>query len=288
MASRHSIPLPYLLPSLLFLIAVILFPLIYGFYLSFTDLSFRVPESGRLIGLGNYLSLFSDVDCQHSLVRTMYFVAISITTTLLIGVGLSFLFYFYNPIGSSLFRTLFLIPITIPPVVIGLNFRFMLTPEIGVVSYIINSFLGYKIDFFSPELALTTIALVDAWQWSPFVFAIYLTALEGLPKGPIEAAQLDGASKRQLISNIILPMTKPILLAMGIIRLMDSLREFDKVYVMTKGGPGSASEIINLYIWKVGLSWLDIARAVAMAIILLFVIELLSTIILRMFKGGGG
>jgi multiple sugar transport system permease protein len=277
-------PTLIILPVLIFLLAIVIFPLIYGFFISFTNLSFRNPESGALVGVDNYTSLLLNGDFQWAVARTLIFSALSIGISSLIAFGLALLFYFYKPIGVSSFMTAFLIPVTIAPIVIGLDFRFMYNTDIGLLQYVIRS-LGFgTVNFLSGELGLFSIVASDVWEWTPFVFAILLISLESMPTEPLEAAVLDGSSTGQLIRHIMTPELKTPFAAVTLIRLMDSLREFDKVYVMTQGGPGTSTELISVFLWRTGFVYLDIAKATAMALVFLFVIEFVCTIYLKLVK----
>ena len=272
------------LPVAIFLVAIVIFPLAYGFYISFTNLSFRYPESGRFVGVENYLSILFDTDFQWAIGRTLIFSTLSIGMSSLIGFGLALFFYFYKPMGASSFRTAFLLPVTIAPIVIGLNFRYLYNTDIGLINFIVRS-LGFStINFLGGELGLTSIVVSDVWEWTPFLFAVLLNSLESLPTEPLEAGVLDGCSKIQLIRHVMTPDLKTPFSAVILIRLMDSLREFDKVYALTQGGPGTSTELASIFLWRIGFVYLDIAKATAMAIVFMFVIELVSTTYLRFAK----
>jgi len=272
------------LPVAIFLVAIIIFPLAYGFYISFTDLSFRYSESGRFVGVENYLTALFDRDFQWAIGRTLIFSTLSIGISSLIGFGLALLFYFYKPMGASSFRTAFLLPVTIAPIVIGLNFRYLYNTDIGLMNYVIRSMGFEAVNFLGGKLGLYSIVVSDVWEWTPFVFALLLNCLESMPTAPLEAAVLDGCSKRGLVQYVMAAELKLPFAAVTLIRLMDSLREFDKVYAMTQGGPGTSTELISVFLWKTGFVYLDIAKATAMAIIFMFVIEFVSTAYLKIVK----
>jgi multiple sugar transport system permease protein len=265
--------LPYLLlmPSLIFLIVVAAYPTAFAFYLSFFDWDLTDPERGMVfVGVNNFVKMVQDERFINGLARSLYFtglsVGISFTIALLIALLLN------RPLkGNAIFRTIYLVPWVLAPIMVGFSFRLMLNFNIGVINDLL-SLLGLPRQAFlgEPSLAMLALILTDVWQWTPFLMLVILAGLEAMPRAPIEAAQIDGASRLQIFRHVTLPLLRPVLLIAILIRTMDAFREYDKIAIMTAGGPGRATETLAVYVAKVGFSHFDMGYASAMGLFMLY------------------
>ncbi len=171
------------------------------------------------------------------------------------------------------------------PVITGLGFRFMYNFDYGIIPYLMNLSGLPKVEILgNPRYALNAIILTDIWQWTPFAMAVLLAGLESLPREILEVAKVDGASKLQTFRYVLLPLLRPYIGVVLLIRVMDSFRMFDKLFMMTRGGPGLATETLTLYTWTVGFAWFDMGKASAMGLFMLVSIIMIGEIVMKFFK----
>ena len=228
-----------LTPALLILFLLALLPFLYVIWLSLGDLSFTIAEKkGNFVGFLNYKkALFNDPLFSKSILTTLKYVFCCVILELIIGFSLA-----YQLSKSVLIRNTFLtfliIPIFIPPVVVGLIWKVLLQGEFGIISYylkqlniIVNESLLSSTKFVFP-----TMVAIDIWQWTPFVVLIFLSGFISLPKNPFELAIIDGAKPWQIFKNITIPLIIPVAFVIFVIRIIDCFKEFDKIYILTGGG----------------------------------------------------
>lgn len=254
----------FLLPGLVGL-GVFLYALIYTIYMSFFryKLGFTEPT---FIGLQNFVSLFNDEIFRTAVFNTIYFVIVATTLELLYGILLASLLYWSK--YRYLFLPLMLVPMLLPAVNIVVIWRFLLHPDYGIVNIFLKSIGLSPIDPLNdPTWAMPTIILMDAWQMTPFVMIIILAGLSTVPREIVTAARLDGANKFQLTTKILLPLTKNVIMAVLLLRLIDAFRIFAKVQLLTRGGPGIATETLELQIYNRGVKGLEIGFGSAMSVI---------------------
>jgi len=265
-------PLPFLAPTLLLLTLVVAFPLGYTLYQSLTDWVITNPAPSRFVGLHNYVALFADVRLGQALGRTVLFTVLSVGLQMVLGVAMALVMnrYFF---GRGLVRTLSLLPIVATPVAISLVFVIMMNPTNGVLNYGLKGLgLPPLAWIYGQDSVLPSLVLVDTWQWTPFVMLIALAGLATLPAEPFESSRIDGASPWQTFWKITLPMLMPTLFVALLFRLIDTLKLFDTIYAMTQGGPGTASETVNLYLFTVGFTYFRMGYASSVVIALLALI----------------
>jgi multiple sugar transport system permease protein len=254
----------FLLPGLVGL-GVFLYALIYTIYMSFFryKLGFTEPT---FIGLQNFVSLFNDEIFRTAVFNTIYFVIVATTLELLYGILLASLLYWSK--YRYLFLPLMLVPMLLPAVNIVVIWRFLLHPDYGIVNIFLKSIGLSPIDPLNdPTWAMPTIILMDAWQMTPFVMIIILAGLSTVPREIVTAARLDGANKFQLTTKILIPLTKNVIMAVLLLRLIDAFRIFAKVQLLTRGGPGIATETLELQIYNRGVRGLEIGFGSAMSVI---------------------
>jgi multiple sugar transport system permease protein len=210
----------------------------------------------------------------------MYTVCV-VTLELILGLALAL--FFTQPLRlRGLWRSLMIMPMMLTPVVVGVIWRLMYDPNFGVIALLLRSIGLAPIEWLSHgNWAFIAVVLVDVWNWTPFMFLIILAGLESLPVEPFESAQMDGASRLQILRYLTLPLLTPTLLVALLVRSMDAMRIFDHIYIMTMGGPGSATEVASLYLYKTAFKFSDFGYAAAGLFVLLILITALSRLYIR-------
>jgi multiple sugar transport system permease protein len=276
----------FLMPAVVFMAALVLFPTAYAVFVSLTNWNLTDGTPRTFAGLSNYAEFLHDRRFWAALARTVVFAAVSTVFTLVLGMALALLLNRPLP-GKNLFRTLMIVPMVMTPVVVGLTWRFMYSPDLGMVNWFLGVFGMHPIAFLGQTgTALPAVILTDVWEYTPFALLILLAGLESLPPEPFEAAQLDGASAFRTFWHITLPMMKAPLAVALLFRVMFSFNVFDTLYVMTGGGPGRSSETLVMYAYKLGFSEWEIGKSAAAVLIALVLITLLARAIIRLIRIG--
>jgi multiple sugar transport system permease protein len=284
LAATRERALPYLLvaPAVVVLAALSIYPLLYAVKVSFQA---GAGQSARWT-LQNYTRLLQDGFFLAALSHTLVYAAVALTFEFLIGLGLALLLN-REMRGRALFRASLLVPLMLPPVVVGVVWRLMLNPNFGAINGTLKS-LGFNTERLtwtaSPKLALMSVIAVDVWQWTPFVFLVLLAGLQAIPQEPYEAARIDGSSAWQTFRHITLPLLKPAILIALLLRTMDLLRVFDQIFILTEGGPGFATETISLYIYRAAFRFGNFGYAVAMSFVLLILTNIISLLYIRLLQ----
>lgn len=268
-------PYAFMAPAMIIIILALLYPLGYMVYGSFRawDPSQNISES-EFVGLKNYITLFYDPAFRESLVVTLTFAICVVFSELVIGVGLA-LMLDRNIRGMSVLRTLFILPMMIAPVVVGLMWRYMYHPTVGTFNKTLKSFGLDGIDWLGQN-ALLSVIIADVWQWTPFIFILSLAALQSLPRSALEAAKIDGATSWQQIIHIKLPLMMPVLIVTALLRLIDAFKVLEVILVMTEGGPGLSTEILALRISRTATEFRELGVAAAMSNYLLIILLILT------------
>jgi multiple sugar transport system permease protein len=253
-------------PAVIFTVAMIAFPVVYTVWLGFQSFSSTGKES--FVGLANYSKLLTDQEFWHGLWVTIALYVLSLTLQLILGIWLALILFNAKRL-HGIVRSLFISPFMMPPVVAGMMWLVILDPSLGAANYILQSVGLPPSDWLaSPSLVIPTIALIDTWQWTPYVALIVLGGLQSLPPSVYEAAQIDGASPFKTFQRITLPLLLPTIVTATILRSVDLLRFFDIIYITTQGGPGNASNTLNIYGFRVGFEFFNIGYASALMLTL--------------------
>lgn len=258
----------FLIPGLIGL-GIFIFAICYSIYMSFYryKLGFMQPN---YVGLTNYSMLLHDPVFTTAVKNTLFFVAIASTSELLYGIFLAVLLYWSNK--RYLFIPFLIVPMILPAVNLVVIWRFLFHPDYGFVNQILTSIgLSAINPLNNPKWTMPTIILMDIWQMTPFVMIIVLAGLSTVPPEVLTAARIDGARKFQLTLKILLPMTKNVILAVFLLRLIDAFRIFAKVYLLTRGGPGVVTETIELQIYNRALRGLEIGLGSTMSVIFILI-----------------
>ena len=279
-ASRRHLLLPYILvaPAVAVLLALSIYPLIYSISVSL--------QVGEAWGIGNFTRLFSDNFFLTAMAHTFVFAVAALTCEFLLGLGLALLLNSQIR-GRSFFRASLLVPMMLPPVVAAIVWRLLLNPNFGAINGTLKQ-IGIDTESLtwtaSPSLAMLSVIAVDVWQWTPFVFLVLLAGLQAIPQEPYEAALIDGSSRWQTFWHVTLPLLKPAILIVLLLRTMDLLRVFDQIFILTEGGPGFATETISLYIYRTAFRFFDFGYAAAMSFVLLVLTNVISVVYIRLLQ----
>lgn len=265
-------------PSIILLLLLFLFPIVYSFVLSFTNYNY-VKGTSAFIGFRNYTSVFSDPDFINSLKVTFIISIVSVIVQFIFGILLS-LFTLNITKGQGLFKTTFLIPQMIAPTVAGLLFRFMFNQEFGIINSALKAMGMQAVPWLvDPNMAVFSVVLTDSWTCIPFVFLLVYTAFSSLPQDMLEAGRIDGGNAIQIFFRIQLPNVRSALMVTLVLRFMDVFRIYDSIYIMTKGGPGTATEALSLYIYRVNWSKYQMGKASAMSYIMMIIMAIIGILI---------
>lgn len=274
---KRMTPYMFLAPAAAIMIIGLLYPVGYMIYASFLDWnpSQRIGEADW-IGLRNYAALLQDANFWESTRVTLKFSSIVVVSEMVIGVGLALLLD-RKIRGISVLRTIFILPMMIAPIVVGLMWRYMYHPSVGIFNQTLKSWGFESIPWLSDSWwALTSIIIADIWQWMPFIFILALAALQSLPQSALEASRIDGASGWQQIIHIKLPLMMPVLIVTALLRLIDAFKVLEVILVMTNGGPGLSTEILSLRIARTASEFRELGVAAAMSNFLLVLLLVLT------------
>ena len=271
-AGERGFALLMVSPGLLVLILTTSFPLAYLIWSSFQTLNLAMPYLDGFAGLDNYIAMLGDGRYWHALKLTAIYTISSVSLQLVIGLGLALL-VMQIPSGQWVFRIVAILPIVLAPVVVGLFWRtLMLAPEFGVLDFIVRALgLGQVNWLGAPTPALVSVIMIHTWQWTPFAFLVLLASLASLPPDVYEAARIDKANAVQRFIHITLPLIRPAIVIVVIMRSMIALSAFAAIFAATGGGPGTASEILNLYAYKTSFVELNFGYGSALAVSLLII-----------------
>ena len=274
-AANRLTPYIFMAPAAVIMIIALIYPLGYMMYGSLLDWNpSQSIEEAEFVGLKNYITLIGDPAFRESLSVTLTFAFFVVVFEMVIGVGLALLLD-RNIRGMSVLRTLFILPMMIAPVVVGLMWRYMYHPTVGTFNRFLESIGLDGVDWLGQH-ALMSVIIADIWQWTPFIFILSLAALQSLPRSALEAARIDGATGWQQIWFIKLPMMMPILIVTGLLRLIDAFKVLEVILVMTEGGPGLSTEILALRISRTATEFRELGVAAAMSNYLLILLMILT------------
>ena len=273
-----------ILPLLLVLGVVVAYPLGYSLWLSLLDFEIIRRNDVSFVGLEQYGNLLADEEYLTAMRNTFVFVAVAVSLELVIGLALA-LALRRQRLVRNLTRSLLLTPMFVTPIAVGLMFRFLLNEQLGVIPRLLNG-IGISIPFFGPDLALLSLALIDVWQWTPFMLLLLLAGLESLPEQPFEAARVDGAGAWMTFTRVTLPLLGPVIVVAVLIRGLDALKVFEYVFAITQGGPGTATETIQYHVYREGFQFYRLSEAAAMSWTLVAVVMAIVVVLFWRFTRG--
>ena len=270
-------PYMFMAPAVAVLAVAMVWPLSYSVWLSFHEWKLGMPvDAAEFNGLENYRILLSDPDTLVSLKVTLLFAFAVVGLEVVLGVSLA-LMLDRSIRGMSVLRTAFIMPMMIAPIVVGLIWRYLYDQQFGPLAQIFRAFGADSPQWLtSPNLALTSVIIADVWQWTPFIFSLALAALQGLPRSVTEAARVDGASSLQTVFFVKLPLILPVIVVAALLRLIDAFKVLEVIFIMTGGGPGLATEILSMRIYKTAFEFQQLGRASALSNLLLLAVAFIS------------
>lgn len=268
-------------PAVIILSIVILAPIAIAIITSFYDYTLINRTLDSFIGLRNYFEAVSNEKFIHSAIVTIVFVILVVLFEFIIGFLIAILL---NQVERfrNIYYFILLIPLLINPIVVGLIWRMFLHPQLGILNYLISLIGIDPVNWLGdPQNAFITIIFVDIWHQVSFMIILLLAGLASIPEEPYEAARVDGANAFQQFRDITLPYMRPVIIITLLIRLIFALKTYDLIYIMTKGGPGDATDLISYYIYRSAFIGLDLGQAASMSVILLLIV---CVIIYPLFK----
>lgn len=274
-------PYLYILPAAAVMLAGLAWPIADAVRLSFYDWPLGTDWStARWVGLEAFGDMLRSPQVWTSMGVTFAFVIIAVSCEMVLGIALAL--FLEKPVrGMRLFRTVFVLPMMIAPICVGLIWRYLFDANFGPIN-LWSGALGFapRAWLAVPELAFLAIIVTDIWQWTPFVLIMVLAALQGIDGSVIEAARIDGASAWQQITRVKLPVIKPILVVTLLMRMIDGFRGLEVVYVMTFGGPGQSTELFSLHIYKAAFISQKLGYSAALSVLLLCIVAALALAVL--------
>lgn len=268
-----------LTPLLTVMFAVVGFPLLYAGYLSVTDHKLTDRGEPHFVGAENFVATIQNAAFWDSFGTTAVYVVVAVGLELVLGLAIALSLQQQRWFKDGT-RALLLAPMFITPIAVGLTFRFLLNDQLGAIPNLLHR-IGISFDFFGPGRALYTLALIDVWQWTPFMVLLLLAGLESIPKAPIEAAKVDGASAWYRFRRVVLPLLSPILVVAVLLRSLDALKVFEYVFATTRGGPGTETQTIQFFTYQTGVQFFRLAEASSMALVVLVVVLALIVLTFR-------
>ena len=260
----------FVLPTLIILIALVGYPLLYSLYMSTLDFNLVRPDYGkRFVLLGNYVKAFQDPSFLNALKLAVYLSVGTVSAQFVIGIGIAMLLN-RKLKGIDILQTVIIIPMVLTPIVAGLLWRFMYNPTIGVMNYFLTS-LGFAPSAWhgAASTALLSIGIVEVWKYTPVMTLLMLAGLQSMPTEPFEAARLDGANRWQTFIHVTIPLLKPMIVVALLIRIINTLQTFDSIMMLTRGGPGMSTQIFNVHLYKTIFMFFEIGYGTALSYIML-------------------
>lgn len=268
-------------PTIIALILLTIFPMVYSLVISLFGWDLLEKGSLQFVGLKNYIALFKDSTYLRALIITLRYTMVSVTIEVILGLALAMLAY-QNLFGTRILRTVIISAMVISPVVVGTAWRLMYNEGYGLINYILDTIgIGGYSFLADAKTVLYAIIAADVWEWTPLVFVICLSGLQGVSTDMIEAAAVDGAGAWRKFLSIILPSIAPSIVFSVLLRVMESFKAYDLIYTMTCGGPGTASQNLNVLMYKTAFEYYEVSNAASMAIVSLILVNIISMFILK-------
>jgi multiple sugar transport system permease protein len=269
---------PFVIPALVVVLAVIVFPWLFTIWMSFNEWKVGSPTS--FVGFSNYLRLPTDPRFVEAVGHTLVYTVLSVLLPVLFGTFAAVVFHIKFPLRGVL-RAIFIMPMMATPVAIALIWTMMFHPQLGVLNYLLTTVgLPPSQWVFDPGTVIPSLILVEIWLWTPFCMIIVLGGLASLPTEPYEAALIDGASQWQMFWKITYPLVLPFLVVCLIMRTIDALKAFETIWVICNGGPGTSSETLNVYLYAQAFAYNQVGTASAVVVVFFAIIVALSLVLL--------
>jgi len=270
----------FVVPAIVVTIVFLFIPISNSVKMSFTNLDF-IKNTNKFVGVRNYVKIFSDFDFYKAIGRTIIYVVVVVIFNFIIGFTMA-LICSQEFRGNRILRGIIILPMLLIPTAAAVLWRFMYNYDIGVINKLLSSFHINGPNWLGDtQLSLMSILITDIWAWTPWMFLILFAGVEGLPKDTLEAGVIDGATYFQLVRYVILPMMRPITRVAVSLKAIDTFRTFDYVWVMTRGGPASSSDIMSTFVYNQAFKHLKYGYSAALSLVVLLIMIVLSFIALR-------
>jgi multiple sugar transport system permease protein len=272
-------------PTLIAILALSIFPLVYSLTLSFQNRNLQQPNADQFVGLKNYAAALADPRVHGAMVNTLLLVVGGILLQLIIGLALA-LIVIDELRGKRFFIPLLMLPVMMTPVVVALGWRILWDSQYGAINQVLGVLARRDVDILwltNRWTALFAILVTDVWQWTPFMFLILLAGLSALNPELYEAAALDGAGWWQEFREITLPGLAPVIAVAVIFRALDAFKIFDQIFMLTQGQPGTSTETISWYIYQVGYKFFNMGYAAAVSYLLVIFLTIAATVYVSRF-----
>lgn len=284
--SRRRFQWAMLAPVILLLIGLTVFPFIYTVSSSFTDHYYLAGDSKQFIGIANYKRLLQDQLFLQAIWNTVKFMLLAVSIETALGLAIALLVESMRR-GTKVLRVSLLIPSLLPPVTVALIWQMMLSNHNGIINHLLGWFGAGPFNFLMDvNLAFRTILFIDIWQWTPFAFLLLYAALQAVPRSQYEAARVDGAGKLNIFTHITLPNIIPTLLLVILLRTIDTFRLFDKVNILTGGGPANSTMTVTQYIYRHGVFNLQVGYGAAASVIMVALVLAFTVFYIKRSIGG--
>jgi len=271
----------YTAPALLFVCLLMVFPVLYTFFLSFTDWSLTSGRAMKVVGFQSYIKVFKEPRFWDALGRTLLFTFAAVFFETLFGTTIALILNKEFK-GKGAVKTMLLLPLVATPVAVGLLFTLFYDPTIGFLNYILKTIgLPQSGWHTNTSTVMSSLIIVDVWQWTPMIALIVMAGLSGISEEPYESAMVDGANYWQTLFKITLPMIMPTILTAVILRSIEALKTYDIIYSMTGGGPGYSSETLNILAYKYSFEYFSMGEG---SVILIFLFSLVLLFCLGVMK----
>ena len=271
----------FMLPAVLLFLLLGVYPTVRAVWTSLTRYNLTDPEGRGFVGILHYYRLITDGRFWSALGRSALFVLSSVALSFVLGFWIATLLARITRL-RTLFQMVLIIPMVVSPTVVAYNFRFMYNYSFGILNHMMESIGLGRVDFLGNTMtALWSTVAIDIWQWTPLVILIMSAGIETLPKELYEAASVDGAGATTTFFRLTVPLLRPFIVIAVLIRVMDAIKVYETIHLVTAGGPGTASETLNLYLARVGFSWFDMGYGSALGLVALNVTALFAMVIVR-------
>lgn len=281
--SRGTITL-LLLPCLIVYVVLALIPLSFTIWLSIVNM-WRPGETNLyFVGAENYIKVFTDPTAMYCLRITLIYTVIAVAVEVFLGLIIGALMY-ENIIIRKTLTPILVIPLGIPPITVGLIWRFLLHPDFGAFTYWLRTTFGLNVNYaVHGDQAFALTVVMDVWQWTPLVAFIALGGLLSIPTEYVESFMIDGAGFFRRLSHLYMRMIRSNLVFAIILRFMDSFKVFDQVWMLTQGGPGTATQYVSIFLYRLGLISWNLSQAAALSLIILLIVIIVSNVVTKVIK----
>ena len=258
----------FTIPTWILLSFTILIPFFYGIYISFQNINLASFLPPTFVGFDNYRTALAAPETWSTLRITLLITFFGLLFQIPLGIFLALALH-ENLRGTKIFRSILITPMLLTPVAVGLTYRFMFDTDLGVINWFLNILGIEKVNWLGSQTsALFAVIIVDSWQSVPFVMLLVLAALTAISPSLYEAARVDGANSSQIFRRLTLPLITPTLLVITMIKIMDFLKLFDTLFILTRGGPGNSTTTLGLWAYKTGFIFLELSRAAALGVLI--------------------